>query len=927
MTEVERRIETARREENSKLDLSNLSIDTLPDTLWDLKWLQELRAEGCGLVEISQNIGKLKKLKSISFCQNKITSLPETIGQLNSLQMLDFSDNALTALPESVGRLAKLQKIEISNNQIKCLPSSVGLLSGLQSLDLSHNELAGLPDSMGDLDRLQTLLLPHNKLVSIPESVGRLRSLQRLDISDNQLRILPESLGQMHSLQLLFISNNQISSLPETVGGLADLLELSLDGNNLSALPEPLGKLTQLTGLFLHGNSALGLTDELLGPRIQEVYEGNKNPARASDILAFYFKSLEGVRPLNEVKMLLVGRGDAGKSSIRDCLLNFGFDPQKKETPGIQIDTWPLKQGRETVRLHVWDFAGQELTHGTHQFFLTERSVYILVLDARADTQDRDAEYWLQLISAFGGDSPVIVALNKWKTKPFNVDRFGIQERYPSVRAFVETDCSTGHGLDLLEQEVRNTVASLEAVREPFPLAWFKTKNVFSEMKTNYVSFETFRKECERNGVKKDIEQESLARILHRLGIVLHYADDPRLRDTTVLKPHWVTESIYKLLRLKEGPTSDGSVTVAEAGKALPKESPEMVRYLIGLMRRFELCFPMDETEERWLVPELLPRYQPKLGNEWQAIHSLKLRYKYKVLPEGLIPRFITRTYPLSVNQVRWRGGVVLEMDGAKALVRHNIGASQVDVIILGVDEATQRLAKLIRNHFAHIHADHLRGLGPEELVEMMGHPDKFKSVAILEADEQQKRTTTVDTKSGSVVVSQTVQLNRISTPESRDPKQRRQRLFLSYSHKDAGLRDVFQENLALLEQDGLLTWWFDGKIIPSTEWDKEIRSELEQADIIVFLISTNFLNSSYIQGVEMERALDRRRLEQAELVSVLLEDCSWEDRKFAKYQIIRPGDRPVRNWSRHRSAFNEVEKQLRTVIKRVLGKNALSKR
>lgn len=61
-----------------------------------------------------------------------------------------------------------------------------------------------------------------------------------------------------------------------------------------------------------------------------------------------------------------------------------------------------------------------------------------------------------------------------------------------------------------------------------------------------------------------------------------------------------------------------------------------MVAYLIELMRRFELCFPLDEDEERWLVPELLQRFQPRLGNEWFDEHGVRLRYQYKVLPEGL---------------------------------------------------------------------------------------------------------------------------------------------------------------------------------------------------------------------------------------------------------------------------------------------------
>jgi hypothetical protein len=83
-------------------------------------------------------------------------------------------------------------------------------------------------------------------------------------------------------------------------------------------------------------------------------------------------------------------------------------------------------------------------------------------------------------------------------------------------------------------------------------------------------------------------------------------------------------------------------------------------------------------------------------------------------------------------------------------------------------------------------------------------------------------------------------------------------------------LRDVFRENLALLEADGLITSWFDGQILASAEWDKEIRRELEEADLVIFLVSTTFLNSKYIKGVEMDTALRRRASGEAELVAVI---------------------------------------------------------
>lgn len=831
---------------------------------------------------------------------------------------LDLSDLALDTLPISLVQLTGLQELHLGDNQLSALPAWFGQLKSLQRLALSNNQFNSLPKSLTQLKKLRELFLSHNHLTSIHESLQELTALKWLALSDNQLTILPNWLGLMKKLQELHLSGNRITTLPSWFGQLTELEALYLSNNQIKSLPEQLLSLPKLKWLYLHKNPKLGLPDEILGPTWDTV-SNNRPAARPSDILAYYFKTRKSAAPLNEVKMLFVGRGEVGKSSIRDCLLGSGFDPSKKETSSIEIRTWSIKHLDETICLHVWDFAGQELTHGTHQFFLTERSVYILVLDARADTQDTDTEYWLRLITAFGGDSPIIVALNKWDSKPFDVDRFAIRERYPNVRAFIPTDCKTARGLLELNEEIHATVASMKSVREPFPNDWSDVKVACSVMEANHLTFEAFCDLCESNGVTSKHEQESLARILHRLGIVLHYADDPRLRENTVLKPHWVTESLYKLLRLKEGPNSDGLLTFAEACAALPKEKPEMVKYLIWLMRRFELCFPVDETTESWLVPELLSKFQPELGTEWQALDALRIRYKYNVLPEGLLTRFITRTYPLSDDQLRWRGGVVLKMDSSKALVR--AGNSQLNATIIGNIEGCQRLAKLIRNHLAHIHAD-LKGLEPEELIEVEGHPGNFKSVTTLELDERNPNTiTTIDTKGGSVPINQTHELNRISTQAARDPQQRRLRLFLSYSHKDIGMRDVFQENLALLEEDGLLEWWFDGKIVPGDDWDKEIRNQLEKADIIVFMVSTPFLASKYIRGVEIKRALERRKANEVELVSVILDNSAWQDRDFTMYQLIEVGNLVNRNLAQRRVGFNEVEKQLRKLINEILVK------
>ena len=93
--------------------------------------------------------------------------------------------------------------------------------------------------------------------------------------------------------------------------------------------------------------------------------------------------------------------------------------------------------------------------------------------------------------------------------------------------------------------------------------------------------------------------------------------------------------------------------------KAYP---PRMHGFLIELMRKFELCFPFhdDPAEHRYLVPELLGKEEPALKEPFPPGECLNFRYDYRLMPEGLLPRFITRTHTMSEPSERWRTGVVL---------------------------------------------------------------------------------------------------------------------------------------------------------------------------------------------------------------------------------------------------------------------------
>ena len=296
--------------------------------------------------------------------------------------------------------------LNLSGRKLTVLPPEIGRLTALTQLYLFDNLLTTLPPEIGRLTALRLLSLDGSQLTALPPEIGTLTALTGLSLDDNQLAALPPEIGTLTTLQVLSLAGNQLTALPPEIGTLTALQVLSLKDNQLTALPPEIGRLSALTELYLHDNPALGLLPEVLGPRRKIVTRGDARPAAPRAILDCYFtRRPGGDRPLNEVKLVLVGRGGAGKTSLVDRLVWDKFEPNQKETLGVKLCDWRMRDcdGGE-VLAHVWDFAGQTITHSMHQFFLSVRTVYVLVLTGRENSERENAEYWLRLIAAFGSE-------------------------------------------------------------------------------------------------------------------------------------------------------------------------------------------------------------------------------------------------------------------------------------------------------------------------------------------------------------------------------------------------------------------------------------------------------------------------------------------------------------------------------------------
>jgi small GTP-binding protein len=438
-------------------------------------------------------------------------------------------------------------------------------------------------------------------------------------------------------------------------------------------------------GIFLEGNP-------MEEPPVEIIKQGN-------EAIRQYFKSLEGEKQaLNEVKVLLVGEGAAGKTSLVKRLLGQDFDKKESQTHGININTWKITVDKTKIKVRLWDFGGQEIMHATHQFFLSKRSLYILVLDGR---KDEKTEYWLNHIKSFGGDSPVMVVINKIDENPgFDVNRLFLMEKYPNIKGFYRLSCASGSGIDEFKKDLTKELADIELIRTTWANSWFQVKKQLEEMKDNFISYDTYQQICTDAALKDEKEQDTLVDFLNDLGVILHFKEF-HLQDTQGLEPRWITNAVYKVINSEILSTGKGVLELRRLGEILKtkkgektayKYPPDKYKFIFQLMKKFELCFRIDE--DKILVPDLLDVGEPKI--EFPYANALKFRISYNFLPKSVMPRFIVRSHRDIKNKLSWRTGVVLENKGfnATAVVKADLREEIINIFV----EGTQK-----RDYFAAI--------------------------------------------------------------------------------------------------------------------------------------------------------------------------------------------------------------------------------
>jgi internalin A len=559
------------------LDLGANELTALPESICQLTNLTLLKLDYNQLTALPGLISQLTNLTSLELSHNQLASLPKLIGQLTSLTSLNLNRNQLTTLPESIGQLTNLTFLGFKGNRLTTLPKSIVQITNLESLDFRGNQVIKFPEWVAQLvdfnafllfgnpyrsisspDESTSVDLSNHGLTILPEWIGRLENLTTLDLRDNQLTMLPGSMSRLSSLTSLNLRNNQLTTLPEWIGQLINLTNLDIRNNQLTKLPVSLGQLRELQIFYLNGNQLNQIPSELLrkgGIAIRDYYRQRLE---------------ESTDYIYEAKLLIIGEGGAGKTSLANKLIDSnyklkleGSENPEKSTEGIDVLRldFPHPSGN-SFRINVWDFGGQEIYHSTHQFFLTKRSLYLLIADTRQD--NTDFNYWLEIVELLSQASPTLIVKNEKQDRPCEVNENQLRGRFPNLEKILSTNLSTNRGLPKIRDAVKHYISQLPHIGTPLPKTWVNVRKALETETRNHITQTEFLALCDTHGFKRHADKLQLSGYLHDLGVCLHFQDDPILKNVIILKPEWGTTAVYKVLDTPQVRASLGSFTPAD---------------------------------------------------------------------------------------------------------------------------------------------------------------------------------------------------------------------------------------------------------------------------------------------------------------------------------------------------------------------------
>ncbi|GAM22640.1 hypothetical protein SAMD00019534_058150 [Acytostelium subglobosum LB1] len=729
-----------------------------------------------GLHFISPSLGlhTLTNIRVLQLQSNKLGLSPDEIRLLPpTIHTLNLSGNFMTMLPSVAlsTHLPLLTSLDISaNNRFQSITITSHqhetLFPKLEMLNVSSCEQLTNLTINNTLPSLNTLLVSCPNIErSAPLNLllPRLPRLATLHLASLGISKLSIDFSMMTALKDLDVSKNNLTQLPPSIGELINLTHLHIHGNSIEELPASMSKLDRLVELDLMGNPIHTPMPEVL--------------AQGAAAVVRFLKDLsKGHQSCYRMKLLVVGQENVGKTTLLKVLRDkkkakkISSEPNIS-TDGIVIDQWnlcakasssssssststtskltnkvKLKSAaklssiikslssnsittsfangivpggdQHPIQLTTMDFAGQEIYYSTHQFFLSERSIYLVLWDARLPEEESRVEFWLQSIMTHAPRSPVIIvgthldSISSSEAKSisrqmelkylggqsqsFNMSpntstssmgstsststsstsSFNI--KYPSVQAIAMVSCSTGKDIGTLNGIIEEVARAQPTMGEQLPSAYLLLEKMIAEERHLRPIPTMPWSEMVRLGAMSDInDEQELTRavsLLHLLGAVVYFPNEAGLKNMVIVDPQWITMMLSTIVTAKKTYASQGIIhhrDLVHVWKS-PGYPRELHQHLLKLLEKFDVAFNIPSAGDdagKSLIPSMLPKACPTDFESTWIAHRMPAQYgrhyQFAFIPSGFFSRLMVRILYITQGQAKvyWRDGILLSKD------------------------------------------------------------------------------------------------------------------------------------------------------------------------------------------------------------------------------------------------------------------------
>ena len=535
---------------------------------------------------------------------------------------------------------------------------------------MQHNELTSIPRCILELPNLQELNLSANHLTEIPDIHEWSPGLTVLDLSHNELSNLPLDIV-VPSIRTLNISHNRFRTVPLCVCSFVSLQILDISENtHISSLPVEMGRLTNLNKLYLRG--------------LKDLSDPPRHIQRdARDCIRYLDGKLRSKRKFYRMKLMLLGKQNRGKTTLVARLQGLDVG-QNQSTVGVDISEWHYAGGfsRRKYQFSIWDFGGQEEYYATHQCFLSQRSMYLLLWNVKHGEEGiKELKPWLDNIALRAPRSCVLI-VGTHLDEVDDSERSQIDGLLAKVASLAAKYTNSNKLIipEVLAVGLMNRLENISTLREAIynqatvykgksqlpvmgqeiPASYFQLNKELEKVQEEVQKgncepvmhaeqFKDLVQQLKLPDICSDDELRTATLFLNEVGTILHYDDRTHnLNELYFIDPRWLCDMMSKVVTVRE------RNPFIKAGILLSKDIPFLFRdgrfpwkyfgQYLTLLDRFEIALPLDNR--RILIPSMLPEERPE-GATIPDTHEQPLYRRYitygSQTPFGFWSRLISR--------------------------------------------------------------------------------------------------------------------------------------------------------------------------------------------------------------------------------------------------------------------------------------------